>query len=214
MATFLVIVIFIIKHAISAELWTMMESLHDVWLLSDGRVWLEHHLLSHKYIIAAIILQFQQVAGLYLKVANSLVYCQAVKASKQIDPHIYQEAFRWARHIISSMNNLIPGMTLRIFVIEPVDCHLFCANDWDIKDRSRADKKAKDMEEALCNDGPNKGHLGGGWRNERRAPHNNNSAPGAPPEDIPAAPVDILKAAGLFMDILELNGPSASPGYA
>ena len=84
-----------------------------------------HHLASHKYIVAAIVLEFQQVVGLYVKIANSLEYRQAVKTAKQIDPRVYQETNERAKHIVSSMNNLIPGMTLGPFIIEPVACSLF-----------------------------------------------------------------------------------------
>jgi hypothetical protein len=111
------------------------ESLHNIWLPPYGCIWLAHHLSSHKNIVATIVLQFQQVVRLYIRIANSLEYCQAVKAKKQINPCVYEEASRRVRHIISSMNNLIPGITLGNFIIKPIACGLFYIEDRATKDK-------------------------------------------------------------------------------
>jgi hypothetical protein len=140
---FSAIATFITKHATQSELWKMVDALHSVWLHPDGRVWLSHHLSSHKYIVTAIVLQFQHVVGLYVKIANSLEYRRAVKDGKQIDPLAYETANRQARHIIATMNNMIPGMTLGPFVIEPVACGLFHPKDRVAKDKRQPDKKLK-----------------------------------------------------------------------
>ncbi len=219
-ANFAAIATFITTHASKSELWKMVERLHDVWLHPDGRVWLAHHLSSHKYIVAAIVLQFQQVVGLYVKIANSLDYRQAVKTNKQIDPRVYQEANERAKHIVSSMNNLIPGMTLGPFVIEPVACRLFYVADRIHKDKPKLDKKPKD-DLAARHPGRTDGRPGGGLRGEGRTPPRNNintetRPPGAPPHLLPAQ-ITLLKSAGLVkssgpgcvphpVDILELNG--------
>jgi hypothetical protein len=76
----------IAKDAIKAKLWKMVKSLHNVWLHHNKHIWLAHHLSSHQYILAAIALKFQHVVGLYVKIAQALKYCQAIKANKQIDP--------------------------------------------------------------------------------------------------------------------------------
>jgi hypothetical protein len=146
----------------------MVESLHDVWLHPDGRVWLAHHLSSHKDIFATSLLQFQQVVGLYVKIANSLEYRRAVKDKKEIDPRVYQEANGRARHIISSMNNLIPEMAFSIFVIEPVTCGLFHIEDQATKDKRQTDKKPKD-DPVVGSAGHTEGCTGGGRRDDSRA---------------------------------------------
>lgn len=80
--------------------------------------------------------------GFYVKIAKSLEYCRAVKDKKLIEPRIYQETNGQARHIISSMNNMIPGMTLGIFVIKPIPCRLTYIKDQVTKDKCQPDKNS------------------------------------------------------------------------
>ena len=223
-ANFSAIATFITKHATQSELWKMIDALHSVWLHPDGRVWLSHHLSSHKYIVTAIVLQFQHVVGLYVKIANSLEYRRAVIDGKQIDPRAYETANGQARHIIATMNNMIPGMTLGPFVIEPVACGLFHPKDRVTKDKRQPDKKPKDDPAAARTSGRTDGPRNGSGRRDdgrtttRDNPRTDTRSPNAPP-DLPAARITTLKAAGLVkysgpgrvphpVDILELNGSS------
>jgi hypothetical protein len=115
------------------------------------------------------------VVGLYAKIANSLEYRHTVESGKQIDPRVYQEANGQAKHIITQMNNLIPGMTLGPFFIELIACNLFYTEDQATKDKQPAEKNAKDKEEALRNEGRNEALAGGGRRDEGRAPPRDNN---------------------------------------
>jgi hypothetical protein len=222
-ANFSAIATFITKHATQSELWKMVGALHSVWLHPNGHVWLSHHLPSYKYIVTAIVLQFQHVVGLYVKIANSLEYCRAVKDGKQIDPLAYETANGQARHIIATMNNMNTGMTLSPFVIQPVACGLFHPKDRVTKDKRQPDKKLKVYPAAARTSGCTERRNGSGRRNDGRTtphdnPRTNTRSPNAPP-DLPAARITTLKAAGLVkyygpgrvphpVDILELNGSS------
>jgi hypothetical protein len=189
----------------------MVDALHSVWLHPDGRVWLSHHLSSHKYIVTAIVLQFQHDVGLYVKIANSLDYRRAVKDGKQIDHLAYETANGQARHIIATMNNMIPGMTIGPFVINPVACGLFHTKDRAAKDKRQPDKKLKDDPAAARTSGRTEGRTGSGRRDDGRTPSRDNTrsdtrSPNAP-SDLPAARITTLKAAGL----VKYSGPGRVP---
>ena len=222
---------FIAENATKSELWKMICHLHNIWLGPEGKTWLTMHLKSHKHIVAAVILEFQQVVALYVKIGNNLEYRQAVKAKKQISPKAYDEANERARNIVRTMGNLIPGLTLGNFIIEPIACRNFYVEDKETQDKRRADQKAEDREAARRerDAAPRAaGGGGGGRRDEGRtsAPpqrdNNRNNNSGAPargnaPPDISAEQVAILRGRGLIkyngrgrcpqpVDILETNG--------
>jgi hypothetical protein len=185
----------------------MVDALHSVWLHPGGCVWLSHHLSSHKYIVTAIVLQFQLVVGFYVKIANSLDYRRAVKDGKQIDPLAYETTNGQARHIVATMNNMIPGMTLGPFVIEPVACGLFHTKVRAAKDKRQPDKKLKDDPAAPRASGCTEGRTGSGRRDDGCTPSRDNTrtntrSPNAPP-GLPAARITTLKAVGL----LKYSGP-------
>jgi hypothetical protein len=148
---------------------------------------------------------------------------RAVKDGKQIDPLAYETAKGQARHIIATMDNMIPGMTLGPFVIKPAACGLFHTKDRAAKDKRQPDEKLNDDPAAARTLGHTKGRTGSGRRDYGRTPSRDNTradtrSPNAL-SDLPAARITTLKAAGLVkysgpgrvphpVDILELNGSS------
>jgi hypothetical protein len=128
-ANFFAIATFITKEAAESELAKSFKSLHGIWLHPDGKNWLSHHLRHCKYLVAAIIMQFQTVLGLYVKIANSMEYRQAVKSGKAISPLVYQNANTQAKHVMMSLNNIVPTMTLGPFIYEQKECGLFYDKD-------------------------------------------------------------------------------------
>ena len=64
----------------------MVQQLHDIWLDVDGRTWIATHVGPHKYIIAAIVLEFQQIIAQYVKIANNLEYRIAVQEESRSTP--------------------------------------------------------------------------------------------------------------------------------
>jgi hypothetical protein len=128
-ANFFAIATFITKEAAESELAKSFKSLHGIWLHPDGKNWLSHHLRHCKYLVAAIIMQFQTVLGLYVKIANSMEYRQAVKSGKAISPLVYQNANTQAKHVMASLNNVVPTMTLGPFIYEQKECALFYDKD-------------------------------------------------------------------------------------
>jgi hypothetical protein len=91
-----------------------------------------------------------KVISLYVKITKNLDYRKVVQEG-------YQEANVRARHVITTMNNLIPGMTtLGNFIIESIACRHFYIEDQATK------RTAQERLTAQCN----KGHVGGARCNE------------------------------------------------
>jgi hypothetical protein len=109
------------------------------------------------------------------------------------------------------MNNMIPGITLGPFVIEPVACGLFHPKDRVTKDKRQPDKKLKDDPAAARTSGRTEGRNGSGRRDDGRTttrdnPRTDTRSPNAPP-NLPAARITTLKAAGL----VKYSGPGRVP---
>ena len=172
-ANFAAIITFISKEAKNSELWKMIQQLHDIWLDVDGRTWIATHVGPHKYIIAAIVLEFQQILAQYVKIANNLEYRIAVQDGKQIDPRAYQEANERARHVIRTMNNVIPGMTLGHLIIESRACSHFYIEDQATKDKRRAERQAQERTLATR---PTQRDFTGSRRDETRTSHRNSNS--------------------------------------
>ncbi len=225
-ANFAAIITFISKEAKDSELWKMVQQLHDIWLDVDGRTWIATHVGPHKYIIAAIVLEFQQIIAQYVKIANNLEYRIAVQEDKQINPRAYQEANERARHVIRTMNNIIPGMTLGHLIVESRACSNFYIEDQATKDKHRAERQAQERTTAtrstqrdlagprLVTPSRNSTSTSNSNNNSNNNNNNrNNAAPELSPEQ-----VAILKGQGVLkytgsthrmpqiLDILEMNG--------
>jgi hypothetical protein len=86
------IITFIAESAKDSELWKAISKFHDVYLDSDGKAWLRAHLGAHKYIVAAVILDFQQVIAIYVRIANNLKHRLAMQGEQRINPQAYRDA--------------------------------------------------------------------------------------------------------------------------
>jgi hypothetical protein len=105
------------------------------------KTWLNAHLKAHKCIIAAVILEFQQVVAVHVQIANDLKHRLAVQDGKQINPQAYKDANKKARHVIATMDdNLIPAVTLGHLFTEPSACKHFYLGDQANKEKQRAKK--------------------------------------------------------------------------
>lgn len=59
----------------------MIVQFYDIWLDVDVKNWINSYLGFLKDIILAVLLEIQQVAALYVKIANNVEYCLAVQAT-------------------------------------------------------------------------------------------------------------------------------------
>lgn len=217
------ILTFIAENAKESELWKAVSKFHDIYLDTDGKNWLNAHLEAHKYIIAAVILEFQQVIAVYVRIANNLKYRLAVQDGKQINPQAYKDANEKARHVITTMNNLIPGVTLGHLLTEPSACKHFYLGDQANKEKQRAEKLLANQ---LTNQQRNENRTGGPRREQERSNPRNNTRPntqgtGGAASSLTPEQIVTLKAQGIvkysgpantrlpaIADILEANGAS------
>jgi hypothetical protein len=138
---FAMIIMFIAENAKDSELWKAISKFHDIYLDSDGKAWLGAHLGAHKYIIAAVILEFQQVIAIYVRIANNLKYRLAVQGKQRINPQAYRDANEKSRHVITTMTNLIPGVTLGHLITEPSACKHFYVGNQAAREKHCADEQ-------------------------------------------------------------------------
>jgi hypothetical protein len=83
---FAMIITFIAENAKDSELWKAISKFHDIYLDSDGKAWLGAHLGAHKYIVAAVILEFQQVIAIYVRIATTSSTASPCKANSASIP--------------------------------------------------------------------------------------------------------------------------------
>jgi cell division protein FtsN len=165
------IITFIAKNAKDSELWKAISKFHDIYLDSDGKAWLGAHLGAHKYIIAAVILEFQQVIAIYVRIANNLKHRLVVQGEQRINSQAYRDANEKSGHVITAMTNLIPGVTLGHLITKPSACKHFYIGDQAAKEKQRADKQLANQ---LVSPPRNESRAGGPRREqERNTPHTN-----------------------------------------
>jgi hypothetical protein len=168
---FTMIITFIAENAKDSELWKAISKFHDIYLDSDGKAWLGAHLGAQKYIIAAVILEFQQVIAIHVRIANNLKCRLAVQGEQRIKSQAYRDANEKSRHVITTMTNLIPGVTLGHLITEPSACKHFYVGDQAAKEKQRADKQLTNQ---LASPPRNESRAGGPHREqERNAPLTN-----------------------------------------
>jgi hypothetical protein len=227
---------FITIEAQQSELWKMIEKLHDIWLSTQGRAWIGHHIKNHSYIISAIILEFQQVLALYVQIANNQEYRSAVQLGSAISPQAYEEANESARHVITTMNNLIPGMIMGHLIMEPLACKFFYspavaarqalgatqrndglrAGSGSRRDEARPSARNNNNNNNNNGNGNNNNNNSNGNNNNNNNSSNNNSRNDAP--ELSTDQIATLKGQGLLKyngtdrrippitNILEMNG--------
>jgi hypothetical protein len=169
---FAMIITFIADNAKDSELWKAISKFHDICLDSDGKAWLGAHLGAHKCIVAAVILEFQQVIAICVRIANNLKHRLAVQGKQRINPQAcYRDANEKSRHVITAMTNLIPGVTLGHLITKPSACKHFYVGDQAAKEKQRADKQLTNQ---LASQPRNESHTGGPrHEQERNAPRTN-----------------------------------------
>jgi hypothetical protein len=205
------IISFISKEADKSEMWQCILKLQNMWLSTDGKVWLAQQKQT-KHLISCLVIEVQAILALFVRIANSLEYRQAVKANNPIDPKAYENANLSALNVVRNANNMIFRMNLGPFIMEPPYCKLFYTGPQ--KPEPAATPKPG---------GAGKGQKpNGGNQNGRPAQA---AAPGTPDENRPGRlnqeEIELLKKVGLIkytgpeggrlaqpLDIFETNGTS------
>jgi hypothetical protein len=199
---------FITKEAEHSELWKRVVQLQSMWLQTDGKVWLEKNKHTN-YLICCLILEVQSVVALYVRIANSLEYRQAVKSGKHIDPRAYVEANLKAQHVVANANDMIFRMNISSFIIQPTETRLFIID---------APTKNSDKKPA-ANPRTDASNKHGGRNADARHPEGRNAEARNTPQDLSQEQIDQLKTKGLLKftgtgrlpqpaDIYEQNGTS------